>query len=77
VVTETDGKYQISAPQGATLEFRFVGMKTSEVVVDSASVYDVGLEYELFGVDEVVVIGYGTQIKSKSRGVFPKSMVLS
>ncbi len=67
-VTDLDGKYQISVTVGATLEFRFVGMKTTEVVVGTANVYNVGLEYDLIGVDEVVVVGYGTQIKSKVTG---------
>jgi TonB-linked SusC/RagA family outer membrane protein len=70
--TDLDGKYQISAPVGATVEVRFVGMKTSEVVVGAASVYDVALEYDLVGVNEVVVVGYGTQIKSKVTGSISK-----
>ena len=37
VITDMNGKYQISAAQGATLEFRYVGMKTKEFVVGTAS----------------------------------------
>ncbi len=40
-------------------------MKTKEVVVGTASVYDVTLETESTVLDEIVVVGYGTQIKSK------------
>jgi TonB-linked SusC/RagA family outer membrane protein len=65
VVTDLNGKYQINAPSGSTLEFRYVGMKTREVTVGTASVYDVALETESIGLDEIVVVGYGTQIKSK------------
>ncbi len=65
VITDVNGKYQINAPSGSTLEFRYVGMKTKEVTVGTASVYDVGLETESIGLDEIVVVGYGTQIKSK------------
>lgn len=65
VVTDLNGKYQINAPSGSTLEFRYVGMKTREVAVGTASVYDVALETESIGLDEIVVVGYGTQIKSK------------
>ena len=72
VVTDINGKYQISASQGATIEFRYVGMKTKEVVVGASGVYDVALEFDLVGVNEVVVVGYGTQIKSKVTGSISK-----
>ena len=72
VVTDLNGKYQISVPQGATLEIRYVGMKTKEVITGASSVYDVELEYDLVGVNEVVVVGYGTQIKSKVTGSIAK-----
>ena len=72
VATDLNGKYQISAPQGATIEIRYVGMKTKEIIVGAANVYDVALEYDLVGVNEVVVVGYGTQIKSKVTGSIAK-----
>jgi TonB-dependent starch-binding outer membrane protein SusC len=72
VNTDLNGKFQITVPQGATLEIRYVGMKTKEVVVGASSVYDVALEYDLVGVNEVVVVGYGTQIKSKVTGSISK-----
>lgn len=72
VATDVDGKYSISVPGGATLEFRYVGMKTQEIVVGTASVYNVALEYEQVGLNEVVVVGYGTQIKSKVTGSISK-----
>lgn len=65
VVTDLNGKYQISASVGSTLEFRYVGMKTKEVAVGAAGVYDAALEQDQVGLDEIVVVGYGTQIKSK------------
>ena len=71
-LTNVDGKYQISIQQGATLEFRFVGMKTKEVIIGASNVYDVNLELDLVGVNEVVVVGYGTQIKSKVTGSISK-----
>jgi TonB-dependent starch-binding outer membrane protein SusC len=72
VATDVDGKYSISASEGVTLEFRYVGMKTREVIVGTASVYNVALEYEQVGLNEVVVVGYGTQIKSKVTGSISK-----
>ena len=70
--TDLDGKFQISAPEGATLEFRYVGMKTKEVVIGTSNVYNVILESELIGINEVIVVGYGTQIKSKVTGSISK-----
>lgn len=72
VLTNLDGEFQIGASEGATLEVRYVGMKTKEVVVGSSNVYNISLEYDLVGVDEVVVVGYGTQIKSKVTGSISK-----
>jgi TonB-dependent starch-binding outer membrane protein SusC len=65
VLSDINGKYQIVAPAGSTIEFRYVGMKTKEVVVGPSNVYDISLELEQIGLDEIVVVGYGTQIKSK------------
>ena len=70
--TDLKGKYEISAQQGATVEIRYVGMKTKEIVVGASNVYDIALEYDLVGVNEVVVVGYGTQIKSKVTGSISK-----
>jgi len=64
-LTDINGKYQINASAGSTLEFRYIGMKTKEFVVGTSNVYDVTLETEAIGLDEIVVTGYGTQIKSK------------
>jgi TonB-dependent starch-binding outer membrane protein SusC len=72
VPTDTKGRYQISAAPGNVLEFRYVGMKTREITVGESNVIDVALETELLGVDEVVVVGYGTQIKSKLTGSISK-----
>ncbi len=72
VATDMDGKYQMSAPEGATLEIRYVGMKTREVVVGTANVYNVALESDIIGINEVIVVGYGTQIKSKVTGSIAK-----
>ena len=61
--TDVNGKFQLIVPEGATLEFRYVGMKTKEVVVGTSNVVDVQLQYDLLGVDEVVVVAYGVTKK--------------
>jgi TonB-linked SusC/RagA family outer membrane protein len=66
--TGIDGKYQISAAEGAILEFRCVGMKTKTVEVGPSGVIDVQLDYDLLGIDEVIVIAYGTQRREAKTG---------
>jgi TonB-linked SusC/RagA family outer membrane protein len=72
VSTDLDGKYSISASEGAVIEFRYVGMKTKEITVGTSNAYNVTLELESIGIDEIVVVGYGTQIKSKVTGSIAK-----
>ena len=56
-----DGRYSIQAGPDATLEFSFIGYKKQEVPVGTRSAIDVALEEDALMVDDVVVIGYGTQ----------------
>jgi TonB-linked SusC/RagA family outer membrane protein len=64
IITDSDGKYSLSnVPPGAILVFSFVGMKAQEVVVAGKTNLSVVLEEETVGVDEVVIVAYGTQKK--------------
>jgi TonB-dependent starch-binding outer membrane protein SusC len=65
VATDENGKFSISAPEGSILLISYVGMKSTEVVVGKAASYTVVLASASVNLNEVVVIGYGTQIKSK------------
>lgn len=68
-ITDIDGNYSISGvPQNATLQFKFVGMKTKEAVVGNKTTIDVSLEDETIGIEEVVAIGYGTAKKRDVTG---------
>ncbi len=60
-ITNADGNYALTVPNNSSLVFSFVGMKTTEVTVSTGSVYDVQLEMDVMGVDEVMVVAYGTQ----------------
>jgi len=65
-ITDVDGNYSMtSVPENATLIFSFVGMKIQEVSASGKTAIDVTMEEESVGVDEVVVVGYGTQSKRK------------
>lgn len=67
-VTDFDGNYSIEAKKGDVLMFSFIGMATQEITVDNRTVINVLLEPESMGLEEVVVIGYGTMKKSDLTG---------
>lgn len=66
--TDFDGKYSISAAPGETLVFSFVGFVKQEVKLGANASYNVSLEAESANLNEVVVIGYGTQKKKLTSG---------
>lgn len=66
-VTDMDGNFTISAPSGSTLVFTFIGFKSKEVAVTGPSM-TVSLEEDSQTLDEVVVIGYGTQKRKEVTG---------
>ncbi len=63
-VTDNDGNFNLSITSDAkTLIFSFVGMKLQEVAVGSKTNFNIVLQDETIGVEEVVVVGYGAQKK--------------
>lgn len=67
-VTNIDGQYQVDVPNDAEiLIFSFVGMRAVEMPI-TGSVLNVQLESEVFGVDEVMVVAYGTSTKGSFTG---------
>ena len=60
-VTNADGRYNTTAPAGATLVFSFVGYVTQEVVVNGRTDVDAQLLVDTQRLSEVVVVGYLTQ----------------
>ena len=67
-ITDIDGNYKISVPEDATLVVSFVGFKTEEFPVGTRSSIDVTLDIDISTLEEVVVVGYGTQKKSDLTG---------
>jgi hypothetical protein len=57
----------LNVAQGATLVFSYIGYKTQELVV-SGNTLDVVLYEDAELLDEVVVVGYGTQSKRNISG---------
>ena len=72
-VTNADGNYSLSdIPEGATLQFSFVGMKTQEITPGDKNVIDIIMENETVGIDEVIAIGYGTTTKRTTTAAVSK-----
>lgn len=68
-LTEPDGRYSIPlADKNAVLIFSFIGYKTETVPVAGRTRVDVTLTMDITGLNEVVVVGYGTQKKSDITG---------
>ncbi|WP_088844504.1 SusC/RagA family TonB-linked outer membrane protein [Hymenobacter gelipurpurascens] len=67
--TDTDGKYSLSVPADAkTLVYSFIGYTSKEVAIGTQSSINVSLASNATGLDEVVVVGYGTQTKRELTG---------
>jgi len=66
VTTSLDGIFTLKLPANAkTIVFTFVGMKSQEIEVGTKTTFPVVLLDETFGLDEVVVIGYGSLQKKE------------
>lgn len=65
--TNTSGAFTIEAPMGSTLRFTMIGYTSQEVVVNSSTL-NITLETSDQSLDEVVVVGYGTQAKRNVTG---------
>lgn len=63
VTTDFDGNYTITVSSDATLVFSYIGYKTQEIPVGGQSTINVTLEEDSAKLDEVVVVGFGSQAK--------------
>ncbi|GBF18055.1 MULTISPECIES: SusC/RagA family TonB-linked outer membrane protein [Arenibacter] len=64
VTTDFDGQYSINAPSNATLIYTYIGMSSQEIQINGRQVVNVGLQESTESLDEVVVVGFGTQSRS-------------
>lgn len=62
--TALDGSFAINAKEGSVLVVSYIGYATQNVAVEGKTFFDILLEEDIQGLDEVVVVGYGTQKKS-------------
>ena len=66
--TEADGRFDIEAPLGSILIFRSIGYKEKQFTVQNAGAIEIQMEAFSQNLQEVVVVGYGTQIKREISG---------
>tara|TARA_Y100001980_G_C14556914_1_gene353608 strand:- start:142770 stop:146180 length:3411 start_codon:yes stop_codon:yes gene_type:complete len=60
-ITDVDGKFSLSVNENAVLNVSFVGYKSVEVPVNGRTTLSISLEADVAALEEVVVVGYGTQ----------------
>ena len=69
VVTDYDGNFSMDAPANATLLVSYVGYKDREIAVRGRAILNqIQLESDAMVLDQVVVVGYGTQKKADLTG---------
>lgn len=67
-ITNIDGEYTIEAPEDAQLKFQFIGFLAELVSVNNQTTINITLKEDVVGLNEVVVVGYGTQKRSSVTG---------
>ena len=66
VITNLEGKFELSAPAKSIIEFSYIGYKTKTVVIGKEKHLNVYLDEDTKALDEVIVVGYGTTSKRKT-----------
>ncbi|CAH1002505.1 TonB-dependent receptor P3 [Neolewinella maritima] len=67
-ITDLDGNYTLSAPADGTLRFSYTGFGSQEVLIDGRNRIDVTLSTDAGLLDEIVVVGYGSQGRESVTG---------
>lgn len=68
-ITDSNGAFSLDLPPSAeVIQFSFVGMKTQEIEIGEKTTFSIVMEEDVFGIEEVVAIGYGVQKKSDVTG---------
>ncbi len=68
IVTDANGKYQVDTDSKSTLSFSFIGYTAKDILVANQKEINIQLLPDNLQVDEVVVVGYGTQRKEAVTG---------
>ncbi|MDR1403716.1 MAG: SusC/RagA family TonB-linked outer membrane protein, partial [Tannerellaceae bacterium] len=68
VITDTDGNFALTVNRGAVIQVSYIGFITQEIAVGSRNNFSISLREDLQDLEEVVVVGYGTQRKANLTG---------
>ena len=66
--TDLDGKYSLTVPENAELVFSFIGFESQRIKIGDRSIINVSLVESTSSLEEVVVVGFGTQKRSNVTG---------
>ncbi|MFS4448000.1 VIT domain-containing protein [Maribacter sp. 2307UL18-2] len=61
--TDFDGNFSINADENDELEISYLGFNTTSITIDGSNSISVSLEENSAALEEVVVVGYGTEVK--------------
>ena len=68
-VTDIDGNYALTVPEAqGTLLFSYVGYESQEIAINGQTVINASLSSGAIGLDQVIVVGYGTAKKANLSG---------
>ncbi|RKE04110.1 SusC/RagA family TonB-linked outer membrane protein [Marinifilum flexuosum] len=67
-VTDFDGNFQLDVPANGVIKFSFIGYVDQEITIGNETTLNIVLKEDVQGLNEVVVVGYGTQKKSDLTG---------
>lgn len=68
IITDIDGNFELNVQANATLEITYIGYISQEVRIGQSTVIKIVLDEDLQALDEVVVVGFGTQKKVNLTG---------
>jgi TonB-linked SusC/RagA family outer membrane protein len=72
-VTDFDGKYELDvSSKDVVLVFSYTGFSSQEITVGDQTIIDMVMESDIANLDEIVVVGYGTQKKAVVTGAITK-----
>ncbi len=71
-VTDFDGNYAIEVADGDILEFVYLGFKTESLIITGQKTANISLKDDTEKLDEIVVVGYGTEKKKNVTGAVSK-----
>lgn len=70
--TDANGTYSIDATASESLIFSFIGYESQTIKIGTSSTYDLSLKVVASKMDEIVVVGYGTQSRRNVTGAIGK-----